>query len=393
MEVALRASRSTPVATASDAQLPQEDLALEVVRMSHAYDGTCALDQVSLAARRGAFVTLLGESGSGKTTFLRLVAGLDKPQSVERLCIGGVDVRNLPAFARNSTTVFQHYALFPHMSVGENVAYGLRVRGIAHAIRRSRALEMLRLVRLGDKYNRRVHQLSGGERQRVALARALVTEPEVLLLDEPLAALDQKLRADMQVELKQLHSQLGITFIYVTHSQDEALSMSDRIVLMRRGRIMQEGPPQALLDRPLSRFVAEFMGVENLLGATFVGTQGDFAIADVQHHKLCGRWCGGRMPAVGDAVCVALRAERLQVDAQSAGSGPQAYNEFPCRLSVARERGRFQDLIVDGVLGTLVARTWRSDERPEAPRFVGWRADDCAITAMDNFDDSAARAQ
>ena len=244
------------------------DQILQVEHATHRFGDVVALNDVSITARRGEFLTLLGESGSGKTTLLRIVAGLERPTRIARIAIDGEDVSAIPASRRNCTTVFQHYALFPHMSVGQNVEYGLRVRGIDKDQRRKRAEDALALVRLLDKYGRRVHQLSGGERQRVALARALVTEPAILLLDEPLGALDEKLRVDMQVELLDLHEKLGLTFIYVTHSQEEALTMSDRIILMRRGRIVQEGPPTDLFDRPATRFVADFMGVENLLEGT-----------------------------------------------------------------------------------------------------------------------------
>ena len=251
---------AAPRAAAADG-----DHILQVEHATHRFGEVVALDDVSITARRGEFLTLLGESGSGKTTLLRIVAGLERPTRIARIAIDGEDVSAIPASRRNCTTVFQHYALFPHMSVGQNVEYGLRVRGIDKDDRRKRAEDALALVRLLDKYGRRVHQLSGGERQRVALARALVTEPAILLLDEPLGALDEKLRVDMQVELLDLHEKLGLTFIYVTHSQEEALTMSDRIILMRRGRIVQEGPPTDLFDRPATRFVADFMGVENLL--------------------------------------------------------------------------------------------------------------------------------
>ena len=222
---------------------------LELRNVTHRFGTVVAVDDVSIAAEQGEFLTILGESGSGKTTLLRVISGLETPSEVGSLRIAGEDVSDTPASERNCTTVFQHYALFPHMSVGENVEYGLRVRGVAPREREHRAREALALVRLGDKYDRRVHQLSGGERQRVALARALVTRPAIVLLDEPLGALDEKLRVEMQVELLELHRQLGMTFVYITHSQEEALTMSDRVILMRRGRIVQEGTPSDLFDR------------------------------------------------------------------------------------------------------------------------------------------------
>src|SRR4051794_22052775 len=243
-------------ATADAAKGSRAQPMLEVTAVTHRYGSVIALDRVTVGAAAGEFLTILGESGSGKTTLLRIISGLERPSEVEALRIAGQDVRHLTASARNCTTVFQHYALFPHMSVGENVAYGLRVRGVPLHEREERTAEALKLVRLGDKADRRVHQLSGGERQRVALARALVTRPAILLLDEPLGALDEKLRLDMQLELLELHKKLGVTFVYITHSQEEALTMSDRVILMRHGRIEQEGPPRVLFDHPVSRFVA-----------------------------------------------------------------------------------------------------------------------------------------
>src|SRR5262249_50211003 len=238
---------------------------LELVGVRHRFDEVIALEDISLSVRAGEFVTLLGPSGSGKTTLLNIIAGLQTPTSIDALRIGGEDVRDLPAHRRNVTTVFQHYALFPHMSVGENIEYGLRVRGVPAGEKRTRAKKLLELVRLSSMYERRVHQLSGGERQRVALARALAPQPAILLLDEPMGALDEKLRLDMQVQLRDLQRRLGTTFVYVTHSQEAALTMSDRIVLMAHGRIVQEGSAHDLFNLPNSRFAAVFMGVENII--------------------------------------------------------------------------------------------------------------------------------
>ena len=241
-------------------------LMLEVVDAVHAYGPVVALDHVSLEARRGEFLTILGESGSGKTTLLRVISGLERPTSVERLAIDGIDVADKPAAQRNCTTVFQSYALFPHMSVAENVGYGLEgARRAARGDAPRASPQALALVRLPARRDRRISQLSGGERQRVALARALVTRPAVLLLDEPLGALDEKLRMEMQSELVDIQRSLGVTFVYITHSQEEALTMSDRVILMRAGRIEQSGTPVELFDQPVSRFAAEFMGFENLL--------------------------------------------------------------------------------------------------------------------------------
>jgi putative spermidine/putrescine transport system ATP-binding protein len=240
--------------------------AIELREASRAFGQVVALERVSLTVAPGEFFALLGPSGSGKTTCLRLIAGFDQPDS-GRVLLEGEDVTDAPPFARNVNTVFQDYALFPHMSVAENVAYGLKVRGVARPDRAARAGEMLDLVRLGSFGDRRPHQLSGGQRQRVALARALINQPKVLLLDEPLGALDLKLREDMQAELKALQQRLGITFVFVTHDQGEALSMADRVAVFSQGRIEQLDTPRTLYNRPRTAFVANFVGSANVVHA------------------------------------------------------------------------------------------------------------------------------
>lgn len=223
-----------------------------------------ALDRVRFEVADGEFFSMLGPSGSGKTTSLRLIAGFENA-TAGTILIHGQDARNVPPYERNVNTVFQDYALFPHMTILENVAYGLKVKGVDKKTYTRRANEMLALVKLENMPLRHPAQLSGGQRQRVALARALINEPRVLLLDEPLGALDLKLRKQMQVELKALQRQLGITFIYVTHDQDEALSMSDRLAVFRNGRIEQIGTPAAIYETPASSFVADFVGNANVL--------------------------------------------------------------------------------------------------------------------------------
>jgi putative spermidine/putrescine transport system ATP-binding protein len=228
------------------------------------YGDVAAVDGIDLDVQRGEFFTLLGPSGSGKTTTLRLIAGFERPDtgSVE---LAGANVTNTPPFARDVNTVFQDYALFPHLSVGDNIAYGLRIRKVPKAERERRTAEALEMVRLPGLGGRRPAQLSGGQRQRVALARAIVNRPQVLLLDEPLGALDLKLRQEMQVELKRIQLQVGITFVYVTHDQEEALTMSDRLAVFNDGRIVQVGAPAEVYERPGSEFVAGFVGVSNVL--------------------------------------------------------------------------------------------------------------------------------
>jgi putative spermidine/putrescine transport system ATP-binding protein len=228
------------------------------------YGELAAVDGIDLDVRRGEFFTLLGPSGSGKTTTLRLIAGFERPDAgaVE---LAGEDVSDRPPFARDVNTVFQDYALFPHMSVADNVGYGLRIRKVSKPERERRVADALEMVRLPTLGGRRPAQLSGGQRQRVALARAIVNRPQVLLLDEPLGALDLKLRQEMQVELKSIQQDVGITFVYVTHDQEEALTMSDRLAVFNHGRIEQVGAPAEVYERPGSEFIAGFVGVSNVL--------------------------------------------------------------------------------------------------------------------------------
>jgi putative spermidine/putrescine transport system ATP-binding protein len=252
---------------------------LEDVRKS--FGSVQAVDGVDLDVYEGEFFSLLGPSGSGKTTTLRMIAGFELP-SAGRILLGGEDVTDRPPFMRDVNTVFQDYALFPHMSVGDNVAYGLMIRKVPRAERQARVTEALRVVRLEGYEDRRPSQLSGGQRQRVALARALVNHPRVLLLDEPLGALDLKLRQEMQAELKRIQEAVGITFVYVTHDQGEALAMSDRLAVFNAGRVEQVGTPAEVYERPGTAFVAGFVGISNLLSGpaaeAIVGEAGTFTV-------------------------------------------------------------------------------------------------------------------
>lgn len=242
-------------------------LAINLVGLQKTFGATTAVANLDLQIREGEFFSMLGPSGSGKTTVLRLIAGFETP-TAGKILLQGIDVTSAAPFDRDVNTVFQDYALFPHMTVQENVEYGLRVRGVAKAERQRLAQEALDTVRLADFGGRKPNQLSGGQRQRVALARAIVVKPKVLLLDEPLGALDLKLREQMQIELKALQRELGITFIFVTHDQEEALTLSDRVAVFNNGQIEQIGTPQELYDSPKSAFVAGFVGTSNIFSAT-----------------------------------------------------------------------------------------------------------------------------
>ena len=268
---------------------PTYQFAVVFEQVTRAFGEVKAVDAVDLKIRDGEFFTMLGPSGSGKTTCLRMIAGFDRP-TAGKVFLHGADVTALPPYARDVNTVFQDYALFPHMTVGDNIAYGLKIRKVGKADRLRRADEMLELVRLPGYGARKPSQLSGGQRQRVALARALINQPRVLLLDEPLGALDLKLRQQMQVELKGLQQRLGITFVFVTHDQEEALSMSDRIAVFNQGKIEQIGTPAEIYERPQTAFVAGFVGTSNMidgaLARQLTGIERSYALRPEKIH-LC----------------------------------------------------------------------------------------------------------
>jgi putative spermidine/putrescine transport system ATP-binding protein len=284
---------------------------VQVRNLSRSFGAMRALDDVSIDFADGGFYALLGPSGSGKTTLLRQIAGFDFPDR-GRIVIGGEGVERVPVEKRRIGMVFQNYALFPNMSVADNIAFGLSVRGEARATIASEVQRALDLVKLGKLGARRPHQLSGGQRQRVALARAIVTRPRVLLLDEPLSALDKALRVDMQVELKRIQREVGITTIFVTHDQEEALTLSDRIGILRDGRLVQEGPPEEIYDNPNSEFAATFLGDANILRGEAIAS--GIRLADGATIATAP----GAGGAVGNRISCAVRPERIQITAATA---------------------------------------------------------------------------
>ena len=295
-----------------------EEPILNLDGLSKDYGEGPVLHDLSLDIYPGEFLTLLGPSGCGKTTTLRIIAGLERP-TAGRVYLEGADVTGLPPEKRHVNTVFQNYALFPHMNVFQNIAYGLRVLRVSKQEQKERVMAALSLVRLSGYEKRMPSQLSGGQRQRVAIARAVVLQPKVLLLDEPLGALDLKLRKEMQIELKRLQQQLGITFIYITHDQEEALNMSSRIVIMRAGRVEQIGTPEDVYEHPRTLFAAGFIGQSNLLrGTVSSASQSGELMLTVNGVELPALGGDSYTPSVGDAAALCLRPQRVRY-----GSTPQ----------------------------------------------------------------------
>ena len=366
--------------------MQQQDVthALEAEGLTKRYGAATVLDGVSLRVGRGRFTTLLGPSGSGKTTLLMTIAGFVQPDA-GRLLLDGAPIHHLPPERRGFGMVFQGYALFPHLSVAENVAFPLRVRRTGRAEVAERVREALDLVQLGSMATRLPRQLSGGQQQRVALARALVFRPNLLLLDEPLSALDKNLRIAMQDELRSLHQRVGLTFIYVTHDQGEALSLSDEVAILNRGRLVQSGTPAELYDRPASRFVAGFLGRSNFWpGRVQQVSHGTFtysAGACTSGRPLLRQDGAGQQP--GDAVLIALRPEKLTLLDGDAGMA----NQVAGHVTGCSYLGEswLVDLGVPGLGRMQVAvPTWRrAPPRPGELMLVGWDAD-AAIVVDDD---------
>lgn len=304
------------------------------------------LDNVSFRVRAGEFVTLLGPSGCGKTTLLRIIAGLERADQ-GHIILSGREIDHLPANHRPVNTVFQSYALFPHLTVFDNVAFGLRARNFAQTEVTTRVNDGLAMLQLGDLAKRFPNQISGGQKQRVALARALVNQPEVLLLDEPMSALDAKLRSEVQLELRRLQRSLGTTFVLVTHDQDEAMTVSDRVVVMNHGRIEQEGPTTEVYERPRNRFIAEFFGAANLIPAH--RTNGDIVSTPVGELRL-------RSAPPWESGTLAIHPEWIHLT-----DGPPASNGVRGVVREAFYRGDHVELIVDpGLLRVQVSPRFRS---------------------------------
>ena len=309
------------------------------VRLDHVvktFGDVRAVDDLSLEIREGEFLSLLGPSGCGKTTTLRMLGGFEEPTS-GTISFGDVDVTDLPPHRRDVNTVFQSYALFPHLSVADNIAFGLRRKGVSKSDATARVNEMLTLVDLEGRGARKPTQLSGGQQQRVALARALVNHPKLLLLDEPMSALDAKLRKTMQLELKRIQTQVGITFLYVTHDQEEAMTMSDRIVVMNHGRIEGIGSPRDVYEHPATEFVATFLGASNLLAGTLETGSGE--LATTRHAYGTFRSPAHRVPAgLGTSVKVGVRPEKIQLHAAGTPVDP-AHNSLTGRVLVSTFTG------------------------------------------------------
>ena len=299
-----------------DQSTSSRDIDIEFRGVTKRFEDVVAVDDISLSVERGAFFSFLGPSGCGKTTSLRLIAGFDQPTQGE-VFIGGSSVVGIPSHKRPVNMVFQHYALFPHMDVADNIGYGLRQRNPKPAKQEvsKRVDETLELVRLGGYGKRRVWELSGGQQQRVALARALINHPTCLLLDEPLAALDRKLRREMQIELQTLQREVGITFILVTHDQEEALSMSDRICIMRDGMIVQSGSPRELYDEPINRYVADFVGKSNFFRGEVVETNGSSVTVKFDSGQVLTGKQPKRAPGLanGSKASIAVRPEMISI--------------------------------------------------------------------------------
>lgn len=359
---------------------PKTDAVISIERVCKRYGDYVAVHEASFQVRRGEFFSMLGPSGCGKTTMLRMIAGFESVTSGV-LRLDGADVSAVPPYRRNVNTVFQNYALFPHLSVFDNVAFGPRIKGISTSKLEQKVRTMLDAVRLGDFASRKPNQLSGGQRQRVALARALINDPSALLLDEPLSALDLELRRQMQLELKRIQREVGITFVFVTHDQEEALTMSDRIAVMRRGRLEQVGTPEEIYDAPASVFVARFIGTANLLPVRIDQVQGAEANILLPGGRrapvpTCGQTFQANQPGI-----LMIRPERMRF---SLGEPPSGTPSLPVTVQdVVFQGERLRVALRDAAGNDLVEHIEPSLRngalRAGATAWVAWNADDARL--------------
>lgn len=339
-----------------------------IENVSKLFGDFAAVDSVDLKIYKGELFSILGASGCGKTTLLRILAGFEEPSS-GRILIDGVDVTEIPPYERPVNMMFQSYAIFPHMTVAQNVAYGLQKDRIAKPEIEKRVSAILELVQMGDFAKRKPDQLSGGQRQRVALARALVKQPKVLLLDEPLAALDKKLRERTQFELMNIQDELGVTFVVVTHDQEEAMILSSRIAVMDKGRFKQVGTPKEVYEFPISRFVADFIGTINLFEATVEQVANSEVVANVPELNLTVKARSELSLQAGDKTCVALRPEKIFISQNK----PED-SERPCVRGVVEDFGYFGNLSLYRVRldSGKIVQVSAQNRRRSAERFLEW---------------------
>jgi spermidine/putrescine transport system ATP-binding protein len=346
----------------------KDGYAIEMRDVVKRFGDVAAVDHVSMQIRDGEFFSMLGPSGCGKTTSLRMIAGFEYPTSGE-ICLNGQPIGNTPAFQRNVNTVFQSYALFPHMTVAENVAFGLEMKKVPKAQIGARVAEALDMVRLSSYGERKPRQMSGGQQQRVALARALVNHPDVLLLDEPLGALDLKLRKDMQIELKGLQERVGITFIYVTHDQEEALTMSDRIAVMSGGKVLQIGSPTEIYERPSCRFVADFIGESNFVQGRVSAIEPN-CVAITTADGLVLRGQASQALRRDQEAFVSVRPEKAHLSVQPPNDTPA--NIFPVHVERVSYIGSDTRILVQLGQERLFS-VWEQNTRSTVDRDAYWQ--------------------
>lgn len=360
-----------------------QEILLSLQHISKDFGSGPVLSDISLDVHRGEFVTLLGASGCGKTTTLRIISGLETADE-GRVILNGQDMTDLPPEARPVNTVFQSYALFPHMNVEKNVAYGLKVRGEDKATIKARVEEMLALVQMSEYAKRMPSQLSGGQRQRIAIARALALQPQLLLLDEPLGALDLQLRRQMQVELKRLQKKLGITFIYITHDQEEAVNMSDRICVMKGGRFEQIGTPEEIYDAPMTRYVAQFIGRSTIFTGKVKSVSGHTAIVEDANGSYTVDASRAKL-AVGQTCEICVRTERMR-----ASAAPVEGFNLPCTVREVRYAGGSVEtfcLMAGGAEAVATSEARMADAAKPGERvYLHWNPAQAAVIGGASYD-------